>query len=896
MAKTPAQAPTNSERGPKVAPSFRVHDGIKSRDSLENLVSGLGTSRDKLVGTSFAFTELNKTQLEMSYRGDWIARKVVNIPAQDATREWRTWQIDRKDVETIEQAEEDLQVQTKVKKALQKARLYGGAGLLLGVDGAGPMNVELDPEQVKEGSLKFVHAVSRWELNAGSIEWDITSPYYGQPSYYTRSSAVGGDPMLRIHPSRVVRLLGNEVPDVHISIGWGDSILQVVRDAIVAASTVVSNGAQLLNEMKMDVIKIPGLSEYLAQDEYSKNLSDRFALANMMKGMYNLLLLDKDEEWERLTTNLTGVPDLLKMYLLVASGAADIPVTRMLGQAPAGLNSTGDGDLRNYYDNVKDEQKNVIKPAMTLFDEVFIRSSLGTQDVKGTNYTWDPLWQMDDQQRSTIMIQKANSFKTDVDAGLIPDEIMRQARLNQLINDDVYPDLQGILEDYGPLDPIVEMPPGAVIGPDGNPIAPTDPAHPNNKIIAAAQKGQPVGPVGKGAAKPGKPSAVADMATRIRLANPRSKKYRAMDGVTRTLYVYRSVLNGADILSWAKTAGIPNLVASNELHVTIMYSRTPVDWSKTGEPWNQADDGTTKLNPGGMRALQKFGNVIVLCFNSSDLSYRHCQIKENTGATWEYAEYQPHVTLAYLEPDDPQPWSETQLAMLGAYAGEIKFGPEVYAEASNTYQTGDNLMSRPGPLADGLAFNFGLRLGDYNENHDPKSGQFSGAEGGGGGGGSKASSGSKAAPAAKASRVARVKEKVGAFVKGPGKEAIGKAVKALKDKENQKQLLASGVTFSLYHLVGLDFGADLEKVIHHEVHALGENLHIGWHLAKDYMTKAVSSLRSAYAAAHIMSHTITGDALDPVPDPDYDHIMAMFDKLLEVLNSLQPSADETVGV
>lgn len=660
---------------PHVPRSIRVPDGLDARmvDSLENLITGMGTQKDKSRSTTYAFFELNKNQLENAFRSDWIARKCVSIPAQDATRQWRSWLSDNKDIEKLEELEKTLQLQKKTQVALQKARLYGGGALLLGVN-QGRLSDPLDVERVGKDALKFVHAVSRWELSAGEMDWDIDSEFYGTPKYYTRSQTGAADPTAKIHPSRVVRFVGNEVPDVTITNGWGDSILQAVSDAIIAAGTACAGGSQLLAEMKMDVIKIPELSDSLSQKQYEKRLSDRFALANMMKSLYNILLLDKDEDWERIEANLTGLPDILRMYLLIASGAADIPATRMLGQSPAGLSATGESDMRNYYDSVKSEQTTTMATAMDRLNGVLIRSALGTTKPGDVTYEWRPLWQLDDEAASKINKAKAESHKIDVEAGLIPAEVMRDARINQLIEDGTYPGLEQIIDDYGPLDDIEEEPePGAVIGPDGKPISTTDPRHPDNQALLAAQAVQAANENQPPPKK--KAGAVDAMAERIRKKKVKRPVY---DATPRTLYVYRRVLNAREILAHAKKQGIPDLEPAKELHVTICYSQKPVDWSKAGEDYYSDEKGNLTIKPGGMRMFEKFGNAIVLIFSSSALCARHCQIKYGTDATWDYPEYQPHITVSYAE-------EQLNLRALEGFTGEIRLGPEVFEEVDPNY-------------------------------------------------------------------------------------------------------------------------------------------------------------------------------------------------------------------
>ncbi len=182
---------------------------------------------------------------------------------------------------------------------------------------------------------------------------------------------------VRLHPSRVVRLPGAELPDGIGTDGWGDSVLQAVMDAIRHAGLAAQGVATLIHEAKLDVIRIPQLTQSLAQADYAKRLVERFTLANTMKGLVNALVIDKEEEWDRKQLSFAQLPEIMQQYLQIAAGAADIPATRLLGQAPAGLNATGEGDIRNYYDRIAAEQRVTLGPALRRLDEALILSALG---------------------------------------------------------------------------------------------------------------------------------------------------------------------------------------------------------------------------------------------------------------------------------------------------------------------------------------------------------------------------------------------------------------------------------------------------------------------------------------------------------------------------------------
>jgi phage-related protein (TIGR01555 family) len=434
-------------------------------DSFKNLIAGFGVpGRDKTTAQRFVLNLLDPEQLHAAYRGDWLSRKIVDTPPFDACRAWREWQAEQDQIEKIEKAETDFGLQRKLMWALSKARLYGGAALVMGVEGQ-KFEDELDLEAVGEGDLKFIHAVTKWQITAGPLMRDVTSPWFGEPTYYFRSNVPVPDPpasqpleqsslgyqpgeQIYIHPSRVVRLIGLDYPDWEQGPDqWGDSALQPVYDAISNAGLVSSSIATLITEAKLDVIKVPGLMEMLSTTEGSAKVFDRFSQGNVAKSVVNATLLDTTEEWERIAVSFGGMDSVMSMYLMIAAGAADIPATRLLGRSPEGMNATGDSDMRNYYDRLQADQKVRIQPALSRLDEVLIRSALGDRD-EDIYYEWSPLWQMDEEQKAAVALAKAQAHKIDVDNGLINPEVLREARANQLIEDGFYPGFESAMDEY----------------------------------------------------------------------------------------------------------------------------------------------------------------------------------------------------------------------------------------------------------------------------------------------------------------------------------------------------------------------------------------------------------------------------------------------------------------
>jgi uncharacterized protein len=414
-------------------------------DTMLNLVSGLGSDRDKTMGNSFGFRELTSQELEDAYRGDWIARKVVKLPAYDMIRAGRSWQTKKNNIEKIEASEKRLKLWQNLLSAMIKGRLYGGGALIIG--GPGRPDEELLSQDVSRGGLKYLYAATRYELQVREWDKDLMSDYFGRPKYYEITAKDGRT--ARIHPSRVVPFYGNEYPNRTLSTqndGWSDSVLQAVADAVMNAGAAQQGIAGLIQEAKIDVVKIPQLMEHLATDEYTDRLITRFTLAAQAKSTQNTLMLDSEEEWDRKQINFTQLPDILKLYLNIAAGAADIPATRLLGTSPVGMNATGESDIRQYYDKIAGDQVAELRPSLEWLDELILRDAIGRSPTD-VFYIFNPLWQMNDKEKSDIGQKKAQTAKAWGETGLIPPPVLIKMVENQIIEDGLYPGAEAAYEE-----------------------------------------------------------------------------------------------------------------------------------------------------------------------------------------------------------------------------------------------------------------------------------------------------------------------------------------------------------------------------------------------------------------------------------------------------------------
>lgn len=593
-------------------------DTVLMQDGLQNVVSGLGTARDKAAATVYFRTFLTDDQIEAAYATSALAQRIVDIPAEDAGREWREWQAKETQISAIEAEEKRLGLQGKLIEAVKASRLWGGAAILIG-DGADDVSKPLDPARIGKGGIKYIDVFRRQELTAGDLQMDPRLPGYRRPKFFTMHSPSGDFP---IHPSRLVLLPGKKVPGGSAinSEFWGDSVLNAVLAAVQRDDASAANVESLLFEAKVDVLKVKNLTENLRSQgaAYEQLLLQRFKLANIGKGINGALLLDAEEEYEQKQASFGSIPDVLDRFAQRVSAYTGIPMTRLFGMSPGGLNATGDSDLRGYYDLVKVQQSLWIEPEMQVLDECLIRSALGGRPAE-VHYNWRSLWQPSEKEIAENADKLMSALEKLERMGNTPPEAISRAGVNALTECGAFPGLEGYVEEFGR-------------------------DTPDDADEAEAMGGSGEAPID--------------------------------DAKPRTLYVHRPVLNADEIIAWAKEQGFKTTLPADDLHVSVAFSRAPVDWFKVGEAWSDK----IEVTKGGPRAVEKFGEANVLLFSSHHLHWRHKEITD-AGATWDHPEYQPHITISYAG-DAPDPEE------VDPFKGRIVLGPEVFSEVKEDWQEG----------------------------------------------------------------------------------------------------------------------------------------------------------------------------------------------------------------
>jgi len=409
---------------------------VSTSDGLVNVMSGLGTARTKRYHNAFQYVNLNDwQQLDSAFMSNWLARQIVEVPAEDMTREWRT--IKSADAEAIRVEEDRHMIPSMINDALCWARLFGGAGVLMitGQDLTKPLNVK----RIKKGDLQRVIVFDRYDMAAMLMNtWNVLSENYLRPEFYTIKGGAQ-----QIHWTHFARFNGAKLPRRQMAItqGWGDSELRKCLDDIMDMVASKDGIAELMQEANVDVITRTGLADEMASDQDTA-ITDRYALFAQMKSVVKLALLDGDEAYDRKTLNLSGVAPIIELFMTWISGAADIPLTRLFGTSAKGLNATGEGDQSNYFNSIRSKQTTQVDPGMRVLDEVLVRSALGYWP-DDYNYVWNPLAQPSATEVAAALKLNAERDQLYVDMGAVE---VSQIQEN-LQADDLYQFEDGVIEE-----------------------------------------------------------------------------------------------------------------------------------------------------------------------------------------------------------------------------------------------------------------------------------------------------------------------------------------------------------------------------------------------------------------------------------------------------------------
>lgn len=401
-----------------------------TKDSFENFLTRSGINAGNLSsGGTYGFNPIsrNRLKIEWAYRGSWIVGTIIDCIAEDMTREGVALKCDASpdEIDDFEEAQiEDLAVWPELCDTAKWGRLYGGSCGFVMIDGHKP-DTPLDVESVGKDQFRGVFPLDRWSLFPSLGPDGLVSDYgpeLGLPKFYEVRPDYGtGLPYMKIHHSRMIRLEGVRLPywqRIAENL-WGQSVIERLFDRLVAFDSATQGAAQLVYKAHLRTYAVEGLRKIIAAGGPALDgLLKQMDMVRKYQSSEGITLMDASDRFEVHPYSFEGLDDILLQFGQQLAGASQIPLVRLFGQSPAGMNSTGESDLRTYYDGVKRQQRALYGRGVKTVYHCGWRSQHGEDPPDGWKLTWKPLWQMDDVQRADVAGKTTEAILAPYTAGV----------------------------------------------------------------------------------------------------------------------------------------------------------------------------------------------------------------------------------------------------------------------------------------------------------------------------------------------------------------------------------------------------------------------------------------------------------------------------------------------
>lgn len=419
-----------------------------TNDAIINKDAGFGTSIDKTTQTFWVANGLNQNyELQAKMYQYWLPRRIVDlIPNEGCRKGWEhvipSWTPEQ--IQDLQRKDLDFKVKDKFKLAWKWERLFGGGLVVYMFDQSeGLYNEPLNIKTIKKGSLINIDVYDPWQAYAANIDHlNFVDDNYRKPSTYTLGTPgfmmvnKGGIPEEKrgfesingaiIHHTRVNRFNGLELPwyDFQNNWYWGQSLIASVHEALANADLVTQSTAQLLFKLSVPVMKVPDIKEIITDDIAKGAFLQRMNLLNTSMSNNHMAIIDAAEELTNLEqSGIAGIDPIIERFYTLVSAACGIPVTKLVGESAKGLNATGEGDEKNFFNAVEAEREDRLRPRLEEFYDMFFPAMYGIPRPTDHKIVFPALYQETPEQKAATQTSIVNNLSLMLQDGVITKKI-----------------------------------------------------------------------------------------------------------------------------------------------------------------------------------------------------------------------------------------------------------------------------------------------------------------------------------------------------------------------------------------------------------------------------------------------------------------------------------------
>ena len=392
-------------------------------DGYVNMMNKYGTKQDNSEAYRFEREAIiPDMQLTGLYEGNGLFAKIIDAPAEEALKHGFDLGLKNDEIDTfIEDALDTLEWEEKATTAIKWARLYGGAIIVMLIDDGRGLEEPVDWKHIR--SIDELRVYER-----AVVQPDYQSLYlqdyggrragnrvskFGRPEFYYVSSIYGS---FLVHESRCLLFRNGVLPELTTNttyLLWGMPEYIRIQRALRETLTAHGDSVKLLERSVQAIYSMKNLAQLLTTDEGENQVLKRLQVIDMARGLLNSIAIDSEgENYDFKVAQFSGVKDVIDATCNMLSALTNIPQTILFGRSPAGMNSTGDSDMENWYSFVERIQKLMLKQNLRNLLDVIFHAGVASGDIEEEpdyKLKFAPLWSLSDAEQAAVDQTKAQT-------------------------------------------------------------------------------------------------------------------------------------------------------------------------------------------------------------------------------------------------------------------------------------------------------------------------------------------------------------------------------------------------------------------------------------------------------------------------------------------------------
>lgn len=413
----------------------KVDNSIGAVDNgLSNVVQTYNSNL--IVNYGEIFSEADYTLLSTkpnvlanTYKHNSFAQLAVDLPVDDAFRDGG-FDIDSQTLSADELLElkdfmDDKGDKITLKDCARWGRLFGGGALVLD-EGSKNNDKPLIIERLKgRENVDFI-ACDRWQCCPIGDSIYTTDKFLLQN--YVNDTKYG-----EVDKSRMKLFIGKTEPYfIRTQLqGWGASIFEAIIPALsqyIKANNVI---LELLDEAKIDILKIFGLSDVLGTADGEASVRRRLKIFSEQKNFESVGAMDAKDDYIQKQLSFGSLDQMIEKIMLLICSALRIPYSKVFGKGASGF-SSGEDDLENYNGMVMSSVREPLTPMIKWMLDVRCMQLFGRK-IDDLVINWKPLRVLNEVDEQNVRTQKINAYIQLAQIGVLTKKQVAE----QLTNDKI---------------------------------------------------------------------------------------------------------------------------------------------------------------------------------------------------------------------------------------------------------------------------------------------------------------------------------------------------------------------------------------------------------------------------------------------------------------------------